>query len=375
MTTRDYDETAVRGKPYFGPSARDLEYIRGCATLYAYLRRIDARVKNFRRFVVEEHNEDAYRGWRTLATIQIKPDGTVDCSHPDHAPTPDEAGRIAEEVKAVQFPPSIDGTLGSVDRLKETHLQGVPDKDIVPFMAENGRHVKFVQQRTYKADGIEKAADLPWTFFGDCEWRMMEPDNGLPLWGLDGSRHSLYFLVHEGAMGAMKIRRMVEEGGEGLANHPWCEELKRATHLAWPGGTDRVYDVDWSYLKKLGPERIVDLVADHDRKGQEAIPHISRILSRSLGVIMFDDHFPPTFDLADPWPQHERWWRKGRYVGPTFDDLRTSATWATAEVKVQSSGQGRRKSPHIVQRTNSRAKGFGSRISTHSSIANRRTDC
>jgi hypothetical protein len=313
-------------------SKRDFDLVRNCPTLYTYLLGVNATIRNFRRYVIEERDEHAYRGWRTLGSIRLQPDGTIKCSDPQYDPTKEQAARIAEEVKAANFPSSIAATRANVDQLKTTHLRNVADQDITVFMAPDGEKVLFVQQRTYKPNGIEKQADLPWSFYSDGAWRNLEPDDGLPLWGLDRIRKGTRFLVHEGAMGAKKVRQLVDAGGERLTSHPWCEDLKRFQHLGWPGGTDRIKDVNWGPLQKLGPEHEVVFVADNDRKGKEAVTKISQRLLRSLSVIMFDDCFPNTFDLADPWPQRPEWWKGKRYVGPTFDDLRSSATWATRQI-------------------------------------------
>src|SRR5262249_44101127 len=205
--------------------------------------RVGATIRNFRRYVIQEEDEHAYRGYRTLAHIRLNADGTITCDDPQYNPKDEEKVHIAEEVKAANFPHSIAGTIAGVDQLKATQLRNVADKDIIVFMAPDGEKVLFVQQRTYKADGIEKKADLPWSFFSDGKWRNLEPDDSrLPLWGLDRLRKGTRFLVHEGAMAAKKVRQLVDAGGESLTNHPWCEDLKRWQHLGWPGGTDRIED-------------------------------------------------------------------------------------------------------------------------------------
>jgi hypothetical protein len=311
----------------------DWDIVQRCPALFSYLLRVNATLRNLRRYVVEERDEHAYRGWRTVATIRLAPDGTIVVDGDANAPEPAEATAIAAEVRSNTFPHAINTTLTQVDELKTRYLRDTADKDVFVFMTADGSEVSFVQQRTYKANGL-KDGDKPWSFFSDGQWRCMERDEDppLPLWGLDRIRNGHAFMVHEGAAGAMKVRRLVDMGGEPLTNHPLCEDLKRFQHLGWPGGTDRIADVDWGPLRRLGPEHEVMFVADNDRKGKEAIAKISRLLHRSLGVIMFDDCFPDTFDLADPWPQRPEWWKGKRYVGPTLDDLWSSATWATRQI-------------------------------------------
>src|SRR5262245_21585590 len=197
MTSEAYSETRFDGKTFVGE--HDLTIVRQCPRLWAYLQRIGARVRNFRRFVVEERDEFAYRGWRTVARLRLEPDGKIVCDNLDLAPTPEEFIDIAEEVRAANFPTSINAR--TIDALKRDKLAGVSDKDIFVFRDESGQDILFVQQRTYKANGIEKAGDLPWTFWSDAEWRCMEPDGKLPLYGLDRLRKGFAILLHEGASG------------------------------------------------------------------------------------------------------------------------------------------------------------------------------
>ena len=52
---------------------------------------------------------------------------------------------------------------------------------------------------------------LPWTFFSDGCWRMMEPDEGLPIYGLDKlvNPRVLGIMVHEGAKPARRAQEIV----------------------------------------------------------------------------------------------------------------------------------------------------------------------
>src|SRR3954454_4291575 len=196
----------------------DLAYIINCPTLRAYLQRIGARVRNFRSYVVEERDEHAYTGWRTLAIIKLEEDGTIEASDPALAPDEAELGAIAAEVAAAKFPTSTSVGLGGIDILKQEHLTGVPGKDILVYKSEDGKQILFVQQRTYKANGIEKATDLPWSFWSDGVWRMMEPYGKLPLYGLDQLRNGFHHIVHEGAMGAMKVGTSIFMREEAFMN-------------------------------------------------------------------------------------------------------------------------------------------------------------
>lgn len=301
-----------------------------CPTLTAYLTRVAAWPRNFRRFYVEQEDPHAYTGFRTVARIKINPDGTIACDNADYAPTEEEATAIKSEVAAANFHKSIAARNILVNDL--VAQLGKDAKLFVFRLPENnrGEDVAFVQQRVYWENG--RKADLPWSFWSDGKWRRQEPDGKLPLFGQDRIPGKLKFLVHEGAKGAAFVQQAVDENSEWLLNHPWCEELKERVHLGWSGGTDRIYDVDWGPIKQLPPHADVAFVADHDVPGEGAIPKISKLLMRKLGVVRFTDQFPVAFDQADDWPKKKEWWSGKRYVGPTFDDLLHSATWATEEV-------------------------------------------
>ena len=102
--------------------------------------------------------------------------------------------------------------------------------------------------------------------------------------------------------------------------------------------------------------------------GMDVARPISRILQRSMMAVRFNDQFPNSFDLADPWPRHEKWWRSdGRYRGPSLDSLSSPATWATKVVNIQERGAGRQRSTRLSSR--SPRSGCGSRTWTSSSIA------
>jgi hypothetical protein len=73
------------------------------------------------------------------------------------------------------------------------------------------------------------------------------------------------------------------------------------------------------------------IVADNDKPGFGAIPAIARELRLPTFSVEFNDEFPPSFDLADPFPKSM--WENGGgvsyYVGPRFKELVHPATWAT----------------------------------------------
>lgn len=116
------------------------------------------------------------------------------------------------------------------------------------------------------------------------------------------------------------------------------QDLLQYVHLGWPGGVERPNAVDWSKIIGL-KKALVVLACDNDQEGIDVATTISQILMRQLSVILFDVRFPPTFDLADDWPEGKDFWEGEKYVGPSFNDCLFPATWATKIGKAEGKGR------------------------------------
>jgi hypothetical protein len=280
--------------------------------LKAYINRVGATQKSFRKFVVE--GEPAYGKMRhALATIKIDGDKII-CDNKEHAPSADEAKSIAAELQAITFPTSISFTSNQIAQLA-AQLGDHPT--LFKFCNRTGGTFSFVQQRTYLKGGGKN--DLPWTFWSDGQWRQMEPDGGLlPLYGLDQLSKGRPVMIHEGAKTAAYLQRLTD-------SHPWAEDLKWYVHLGWPGGALRPHGVDWDPIRSLPIHQRVVLVCDRDQVGEEAATKISSKLRRSLMVIRFPHEFPQGFDLADEFPKLSK--------PLSMDDCMEPATWATQPVE------------------------------------------
>jgi hypothetical protein len=305
--------------------SQDTNVLNRCPSLRAYVERVRATVKNFKRYLVEEEDEDGYK--KVSATIAIK-DGTIVCDTEESAPTAVEISAIEAEIASAQFPRSIRARRICLP----DQLIGVDPKDYCVFLDPTGEETPFIHQRVEREDG--KKTYLPWSFWSDGIWRMMEPDGLLPLYGLDRLKNTtMAVMLHEGAKAARDVQAMVDAGRD----HPWMTDLREYVHLGWPGGGDAARRVDWKPVLKLQPEVRVVLVCDRDVKGENVTSPISSILRRTMMALMFDDRFGTTFDLADPWPQRKEWWQGKRYRGPRLDDCLFPATWATETVKAEGS--------------------------------------
>lgn len=342
------------------PKNVDEDWLERYPRLRAYLERVSrasdlgyrlVHVKAAEIIIPTETGSKSYR--RPLATMRWDRDGEIvvraerTASQVDadrFAPTPDEAAAIKAEIVASvakgDFPSSI-----AVASLHSAPCRDANPDDLFVCRDTSGDNILFVHQRTETGDY------LPWSFWSDHKWRMMRPDNGMPLWGLDQLRHTSFVFLHEGAKAARFCRWLTtgdaierwhpgaaHEARAQLAEHPWGAYLD-AAHLGWLGGAPpSANQVDWSPLARRRDLNIT-LVCDNDDPGNEAAEVIAKFhLPQKMSVIRFDNDFPESFDLADPFPPEL--FRKSRggkryYIGPSIWDVTISSTWATEKVPAE----------------------------------------
>jgi hypothetical protein len=203
-------------------------------------------------------------------------------------------------------------------------------------LCDRDGRVVMIQQRVDPENGEGKYR--PWSYWSDDQWRRMEPDGPLPLWGMEHLGDNTTVFLHEGAKAARAVHRLVnprsEEEERALAAHPWGRELQGAAHLGWIGGAPNPSRTDWSVLAAAGVTRAY-IVADNDALGVAAVPKISKLLSPypiTVHAVRFDEKFTLGFDLADPFPKalyRKRLDGKSVYSGPSFRDSTRPVTWAT----------------------------------------------
>lgn len=321
------DKLLAQGKhsSAFEISDADLEWVLRAPTLYDYTQRQHAEMRNFRRFVVPERDDtpddDGYRRTRVRGEIKLDTYGNVRVSGEVLPPSPDEAAKIAKEILDAKWPTSMPFLKGQ----RPPRLKGVSPEHVFEYLDEQGTHGLFLQHRQWDSNGAK--FDTPWSFWSDSEWRQMEPDGLLPLYGLEQLKSGRMIFVHEGAKTAQYLLRAMQDKHW---DHPWAEQLRDSLHLGWPGGADNPNRVDWSPLKRLERDRAIVVVADNDPKGVEAVKKISSLLRRRLEMVRFDNEFPVSFDLSDSFPKH---FGHGKdYVGPPMAEMTFPATWATEEI-------------------------------------------
>lgn len=291
-----------------------------------YLTRIGAEPRSLRTAVVKETRGNY---WVDVAVITIAKDGSV--SAPDaFLPTEQEASLIAAQCTSVQWPEcmAIEGEIMYPEMLAKA------DRDSLFHFRNEMGHCVMIQQRIESDKG---KAYVPWTYWSDGEWRRMEPEGKLPLYGIEQlSDHSVVF-IHEGAKAARACRNMTNPQTaaekKALKEHPWGEELEHAAHLGWIGGALSPHRTDWRILRRLGIKKAY-VVSDNDKAGLAAVPAIAMNIRVPTFHVQFTSEWPASFDLADPFP--EKMFKKlgdsSYYVGPSFRSCLHPATWATDQI-------------------------------------------
>lgn len=293
-----------------------------------YLSRIGAEPRSLRAAVVQERNGQY---WSDTAIIHFQPSGKIDAP-PLFAPTDQERKEIEVAWESIEWPsirtlPSLHGVV------LPDELQKVKPEDMFEFRNLNGDIVMLQARIVRKGE----RSYIPWTFWSDNEWRKMEPEGRLPLWGTEQLKEHSTVFIHEGAKAAREMRDMVTaaspEMKKKLAAHPWGEELSSAAHIGWVGGALSPHRTDWSVLAKAGIKRAY-IVSDNDAPGVSAVPNISFNLRIPTFHLQFTSEWPASFDLGDEFPaKFFRNIENGRYyVGPSFQSCLHPATWATDQI-------------------------------------------
>lgn len=301
---------------------------RTIGPLCAYIDRIGAQQLNFRTFMVREYH-GAYYFEKCL--IRLKPDGDVECREDRYAPTDEERVAIKAALQGVSIPAYVQADYAKLRQLKEMIAARSPV--LYEFFNRANDKLIMVQERVTQRDGGKKY--FPWTYWSDGVWRQMEPDEALPLWKPRHSTNKAKIMVHEGAKAAHFIHEMLHAPAmaERKRAHPWADELLEFEHWGMIGGALAPHRTDWKSLRDVKPLEIV-YVCDNDFPGKRAAQGVSRHLQYSLKVVMFDQFFGLSFDMADTMPA-ALFDDLGRWIGPTVAALMQPATWATTKVSTE----------------------------------------
>jgi hypothetical protein len=329
---------------------------RSLPALAAYITRVTAEQRNFRRYVIREQERDLYHHDKYV--ISIAEDGEITVREgrggevpEDKLPKPEEQEAIKAECATAKWPswlPANEAKLAELRSMLRAESGIIPTLFVYRDPKVKGQ-ILYVQQRIIGKDGNK--VDLPWTFWkteNALGWDRMEPEGLLPLYGLDRLKDAAEVFIHEGAKTAKHVQAMcdvlngehselsdleekVARDARNACPLSWIERLQHAAHIGWPGGAPNPHRVDWTPITTLSPHTSVTLVCDNDPSGENAAPFISRTLKRRMSVVRFGESFPRKFDLADAFPETLFAERKGHkvYVGPTLEQSTEPATWAT----------------------------------------------
>jgi DNA polymerase III delta prime subunit len=287
-----------------------------------FLARIGAEPRSLLKAVVTEPHGNY---WIDKAIIKFDKMGNVE-TPVGWEPTTAERELIKAAFAEVKWPETVHIPL---DAKLPKMISDADPQDIFYFHDTNG-NIVMMQLRVERKG---ERSYIPFTLWDDGEFRCLEPEGQLPLYGLDRLKDYKTVIIHEGA----KAARMGQEIAEGRhPDHPWATELSNACHLGFIGGALSPHRTDWDVLKKKGISRAY-IVADNDTPGMSSIPKIAKELNCITFSIEFSDEFPVSFDLADPFPDHffRQIEDKRFYIGPTFRQCQRVSTYMTNIVPVQ----------------------------------------
>ena len=273
-----------------------------------YLSRIEATAVSIRSAVIR-----VYRGkyYEDVARITFLADGTVRVPE-GLAPTEEEAKAIAGEIEGAEVP----------EHTPATNLKKLPvdiESSELFIFRDGDKRITMIQERIIDKKGDKQY--IPWTYWSDNKWRMLEPEESLPLYNQESLEDSSVVFIHEGPKSVRNLLATLKGG-----SHPWQEELEDAAHVGWIGGALNPHRTNWAVLAKSGVTRAY-IVADNDGPGLGAIKGIARGLRCVTWSIQFNDDFPSGFDLGDDFP--DEMFYRDYYVGPSFRALVHPSTWMT----------------------------------------------
>ncbi len=291
-----------------------------------YLKRINAEPRTMMKAVVREEHGTGY--WRDVTEIRFDKKGSVS-TEIAYAPTDEEAEAIALEFAKLEWPEHRFIDLD--DENMPSLVTNAAKENVFRFKNENGKII-MLQVRLDKRDG--KKAYIPVTKWSDGEFRFLEPEGKLPLYGLENIKGATTVLIVEGAKTARYVQWLsdgaTQEAIDARNAHPFGKELTNICVLGWCSGALSPYRTDWSPIAKNGITRAY-IALDNDDVGRAALPPIAKQLRCVTHSLEFTDDWPTAADLYDPFP--EKFFReidgKRYYIGPSWNDLTHPATWMT----------------------------------------------
>lgn len=305
--------------------------IESSAACVRYLERIGAKMRTLFSATITTQSL-GYE--KEVAGIRFTRDGKV--RGPAHLlPTQEEAQSIEIEVSAMSFPRQVTLAALSNANLPDLIKNASSDRLFI-FRKPNNGDIRFIQVRIELDNGDKRY--VPQTFWDDGEWRAIEPEEGLPIYGIESVRKGDKVFLHEGAKAAKAAAEICRDH-----SHPFSQEFRTGVHLGWVGGAHHINRTMWRELTALQPGEVV-IFPDNDFVGRSKTNEISAKFQCPVSYVRMDASWPKTWDVADPIP--EKFFAPpgaddlgGFYRGPSLEEMLVPCDWATEEVGNTDSGR------------------------------------
>ena len=303
-------------------SVSPIEHSRACQD---YLNRIGAKMRTLFSATItvqaQGYEKETY-GVRFLRSGKVR--------GPAHLmPTAEEADFIEADIKEMSFPSQVTVAALSNSSLPDL-IRNSPSDKLFIFRKPNNGDIRFIQVRIELENGDKRY--VPQTFWDDGEWRAVEPEEGLPVYGIHNVRKGDRVFLHEGAKAAKAGEEISKD-----ASHPFSSTFSTGIHIGWIGGAHHMHRTLWHELINLQIGELI-IVPDNDFIGRSKVNTIARKFECPVSFIRMDTRWPKAWDVADPIPS--KFYATdsltesvaGLYCGPSFEEMLVPCDWATEEI-------------------------------------------
>jgi len=298
--------------------------IEDCQSARDYLARIGARIRTLFTAVI---TTEALGYEKDVYSVRFDRSGNVRCP-PHLSPTQSEQEAISLGFRSLRFP--TQQTLAALPNGSLPPLiRDAPDSSLFIFR-DRSKSIRFIQVRIELDNGDKRY--VPQTYWSDGQWRMVEPEDGLPIYGLETVERGARVFLHEGAKSAKVAAAITKD-----KSHPWSDYFSTGVHVGWIGGAHHLHRTLWNELRDLPGELII--VPDNDFIGRTTISKIAAKFTCPCFNVQLDNTWPKGWDVADQMPEYFFSGDSGLYVGPDFEETLQPCDWATEQVAEAENGR------------------------------------
>lgn len=297
--------------------------LEGSRAVQLYLDRIGAKIRTLFTAAVTTQTM-GYE--RDVHVIRFMRDGSVRAPA-EIAPTESEASNISSDIALMVFP--VQETLAALPNSDLPELIKNATEDNLFIFRNRERRIRFIQVRVELSNGDKRY--VPQTYWSDGVWRAVEPEDGLPIYGVEEVTSGSRVFLHEGAKAAKAAIKISTD-----QTHPFYDFFSTGVHVGWIGGAHHINRTKWREINKLPGELII--VPDNDFIGRSKVSDIVRRFSCPTFALQFDSDWPKSWDFADPIPA-KFYGETGSYIGPSPEEMLDPCDWATEEVGVTDNGR------------------------------------